>query len=517
MRRILVGPESDRIEAVESALADPEIHGEAVARVLPRAMALRSHDAELAIAAEPMVTHAVREVVRKDPEQFADALFPVVGRAVRKAVAAAFAAIMERVSNVMEYTFSVQGLRWRLEAARSGRPLAEVVLSHTLLFRVEHVFLLHRPTGLLLASATAAPSEVQEDPEAVAAMLSAIDGFVRESFAEREPLTKFEVGDLAGRIEYGPSAMLVALVRGTPPIELDRALRKALERIQLDHRSRLSGFRGGDTSVFADTQVVLDACLLAKQRERKRGAAPKIVLAVVLLALVGTASAWAWSVHQARLRLNRYVDAFAAEPGFVVTGASREGGRAVVSGLRDPIARDPNAVLSAHGLDGSGVTLRFQPFSSADPALIARKLAPPETIALVVSGGEVRASGVAPREWLQRARLAPGLLPGVTKIDLRDAHEQEAVTAVDEAVRATDGATFSFARGSSAIAVAGASRLDAVAESLKRLSQNAAAAGMKPTVVIEGHADTGGTEPANAALSVSRPAKVKSELEKRGV
>ena len=45
----------------------------------------------------------------------------------------------------------MQGLKWRVESIRTGRPFAEIVLMHSLLYRVEQVFLIHRETGLVLS------------------------------------------------------------------------------------------------------------------------------------------------------------------------------------------------------------------------------------------------------------------------------------------------------------------------------------------------------------------------------
>ena len=57
---------------------------------------------------------------------------------------------------------------------------AEVVLKHTLVYRVEHVFLIHRHTGLLIAHA-ASQDATSQDPQLVSSMLSAIQDFVRDS------------------------------------------------------------------------------------------------------------------------------------------------------------------------------------------------------------------------------------------------------------------------------------------------------------------------------------------------
>ena len=57
---------------------------------------------------------------------------------------------MQSFNHALEHSMSWRGLKWRMEAWRTGRSFAEVVLCHTLVFRVEQVFLIHQPTGLLI-------------------------------------------------------------------------------------------------------------------------------------------------------------------------------------------------------------------------------------------------------------------------------------------------------------------------------------------------------------------------------
>ena len=61
------------------------------------------------------------------------------------------------------------------------------MLKHTLVYRVEHVFLIHRHTSLLIAHA-ASQDATSQDPQLVSSMLAAIQDFVRDSFSEQQGL-----------------------------------------------------------------------------------------------------------------------------------------------------------------------------------------------------------------------------------------------------------------------------------------------------------------------------------------
>ncbi len=76
-------------------------------------------------------------------------------------------------------------------------PFAEVVLLHSLVFRVEQVFRIHKNTGLLLQHGVA-PTVAAQAPDMISGMLSAIQEFVRDFFqaSQRGTLQTLQVGDL---------------------------------------------------------------------------------------------------------------------------------------------------------------------------------------------------------------------------------------------------------------------------------------------------------------------------------
>ena len=64
----------------------------------------------------PTVEEAVRESVRKDSHVLVEALFPVMGPAIRRSVAEVFRSTVESFNQVLESTFSIRGLQWRLRS-----------------------------------------------------------------------------------------------------------------------------------------------------------------------------------------------------------------------------------------------------------------------------------------------------------------------------------------------------------------------------------------------------------------
>jgi OOP family OmpA-OmpF porin len=151
LRSLLLGPAEARLAEIHSRVTDPQWQLKEVSHVLPAAIAVRSRqDNDLSEALAPTLTSAIERSVRKNPQTLVDAIFPVMGPAIRKAIAAALSGMVQSLNQSLSHSLSVQGLKWRLEAWRTGKTFAEVVLLHTLLYRVEQVFLIHKETGLLL-------------------------------------------------------------------------------------------------------------------------------------------------------------------------------------------------------------------------------------------------------------------------------------------------------------------------------------------------------------------------------
>ena len=247
LRALLVGPEQRQLHALQTRLEDPAAQARDVSRVLATAVELRTRDPHLQRALAPTIEDAITASVRRNPRPLADALFPIIGPAIRKAIAATLNGMLESLNTTLEHSLSWRSLQWRLDARRSGRPFAEIVLLNTLVYRVEQVFLIHRPSGLLLQHLTASGATAQ-DADMVSGMLTAIRDFVQDSFkvGEDEGLQTLKVGDLSVWIEQGPHALLAVVVRGAAPPSLRTALQQALE--------------SGARAIFGSPRIVRREC-----------------------------------------------------------------------------------------------------------------------------------------------------------------------------------------------------------------------------------------------------------------
>ena len=421
LRDLLLKPEQHQLAQIIDRLDDPVRRAEELSQALPDALMVgAARDNRIARALQPSVDAALKVSVHRNPKALADAIFPALGPAIRKAISTTLMAMVQSLNLILNQSFSWRGLKWRLESLRSRRPFAEVVLLHTLVYRVEQVYLIHRKSGLVLHHVTADPS-ASRDPDLVSGMLTAIQEFVRDAFDQErgEVLDTLRMdGDHSLWIEQGPHAILATVIRGTPPLELRKRLRQLLDDIHFRYGPSLEDFNG-EVAPFAMVKPVLEDALLFQIRETKTRISP-------LMWLLGAAAAaafafWGWHTYEVHRHWQRYLELLHAENGIAITSSGRRDGHYFVTGFRDPLSKDPLKLLQASGLDQSRVIHHWQPYQALDEISILRRaqhwLRPPPTVRLNLHRGALSAHGSASHTWVSTARHKALAIFGVQAYD----------------------------------------------------------------------------------------------------
>jgi OOP family OmpA-OmpF porin len=460
LRELLLGPERAELNELLERMRNRTQRTSDLSDVLPEAILLRSRrDPHLTQALQPIVEQALSNSVRKDPSILSEALFPMIGAAVRRAVASALQEMMESLNQIIETSVSFRSIRWRIEAVRTGKTYGEIALLRSLLYRVEQVFLIQNETGLLLQHVIS-DSAVVRDPDMVSGMLTAIQNFVQDSFgAADNTLETVRLGDFSLWVQPGPQALLAAVIRGTPPVRVREVFSSALETIHRDCGAQLSSFQG-DATCLDDARPVLETCLLGQSPPGRRVSRWPIYLVGAVFALA--LAIWLGiSVREDR-RWQRYLTALGREPGIVITRQERSGRHFSISGLRDPLARDPAQLLHSVGVPAAKVSSNWEAYLSLSPRFVAM-------------------------------REIPGLSSRL---------EQQVIH---------------FETGESALAASAVDSLRAAADVAMGLLKATEAVGEKVRIEITGHTDDQGSADENIQLGLARGAAVKSALEGLGV
>ncbi len=488
-----------------------------LAKVLPEAItqAEEERGPALTAALEPPITRTIRLMASRESQWFGEILAPTIGSAVRKAVADAFAALMQRFNEALERSMSLRSLQWRLEARRTGTSFAEVVLLRTLVYRVEQVFLIHSESGLVLQHVVAEGAR-SADPDQVASMLSAIDSFGREAFEPTLPsayLHEFRLGDVTVWTDKGALATVAMVVRGVAPRALLSMLVETRERILVQQHANLANFVA-DVTPFVAARPVLEECL-QEQRTKAASRAPAFlaVLAAIIVAALAALLVSGHVRHEAQeRRLAAHRQTLEAEPGIVVTSASRHGNHFRLSGFRDPAAASAAEIRTRLG--DPRVDLELVPFYSLDPRIIEerfrRSSAAPSSVAIDVSGGTLRLSGEARRGWIEQALVLARVTPGIERVESNVTDTSPGELA--EVIHSLEAAEVRFAPRSSRLAPEFVPVIEQTAKDIESFRVLSNEVGLEGCVVVVADASPRGPTQLRAKLAAERAATVLGAL-----
>ncbi len=520
LRSLLLDIEPTQLKKLYERLENPQIQPEDISQMLPEAVILRSkQDKQLGEVMVSTVEEAIQVSVTQDYNVLADALFPVIGPATRKAISTALEEMMQSMNQTLEHSLSPQSFKWRLEAKRTGKSFAEVVLLRTLVYRVEQIFLIHKKSGLLLQHLATTQVAVQ-DPDLVAAMLTAIQDFVKDSFSvqQGDGIKSLRFGELVIWIEEGPQALVAAIIRGNPAQELKLVLQEAIEKIHLKLSREIQNFTG-ETEAFEVSKPYLEACLVVQY---KSAAKQNYTYAWAFLGAIAIAcGTWGFFTIREQLRWQAYLQKLNSQPGIVVINSQKRYGKYFISGMRDPLAVDPNTLIQQTNLNPKIVISQWQPYLSFEPQFTTRRveklLHPPQTVSLQVNNnGILIANGYAPRKWILEARKLWYFVPGITQLQDKNLVETE-LRQLELYKKQIEQQILFFSEGTTDLMPGEADKLPNLFISIRKCLDIAKYLGKNVQIQIIGHTNSTGTEGQNRLLSQARAKKILSYFKSQGI
>jgi len=407
LRQLLLRPEQQRLDALEGRNLSAAERAREVADLLPTAVQQAADDGRLGPALAAPLKDGLRETIRQDATGLAEVLFPVMGPSIRRAIAESLRDFVNSMNGAVAQAVSWQGMRWRMEAVKTGRSYGEVVLSHTLSYRVEQALLIHRESGLVISKAELS-SVVANDSDAFSAMLSAIQDFVSDSLHGDSALSTIDMGERTIWIVRGPHAHLACIISGVAQKELREHLGNVLDAAHNQYGDLLAEFVG-DPTPLAGIDDYTARCLqtLEPAVTRKPARWPIFVLLAVGLLVLGLWLFWP-EAPRTDLRIYRALE---NQPGIVVQNVHRDEFAWAVTLLRDPMAGDPATILTDAGLSELPLRLDVHPYQSLDPELVIRRarqqLRVPDGVRTRLNGTTLTLEGNATAAWVERVQRGP--------------------------------------------------------------------------------------------------------------
>lgn len=129
----------------------------------------------------PAIAQAVSVQIRESQDMMIDALYPIIGKLIKKYVIAEIEALSEKIDEQLDKAFSWQGWVIRMRGWLAGIPFSQQVMRGTLAPTIEEVFVIEQHSSMLVGSYS---RQNILDRDMIAGMLTAIKGFVKEAFAK---------------------------------------------------------------------------------------------------------------------------------------------------------------------------------------------------------------------------------------------------------------------------------------------------------------------------------------------
>jgi len=495
LRKLLLGSDYQSLLDFKQCLNDPKYYQENIANVVTEAIEIRNtQDDSIANALSATVERSLSASVKANPEPIAEALYPVMGPAIRRSITETMNQALENFNRALEQSFSLKALKWRIDALRSGRTYAEIAMLKTLDYQVEQVFLIHRESSVLLQHVVNEDAVVA-DADMVSGMLSAIQDFVADSFSvdSDDALNSLRLGDLSVSIETGPKAILAAVVRGGVPDILPVKLQETLESVHQDHHHALSEFNG-DPQPFEASQQVMQACLMSQRQEKTEKKIPWPFIAVsagLILALGG----WQWFNYQRNATWTNALQQLKSEPGFFISSSGKENKQYYIEGLRDPKARTPELVLQNSPVSSWDISWQLRPNLKSSTLQLFGVTTEDKFTALKKTVLAIEGIDNIETNHLTIMPSAPKLLAAQSgSPDAELVHQVNALTPVE----------FAFRSNQIRPAQDSQEYINSLKRKLQKLGENAVAQEKRLYVQFRGYADTPGPILTNIQLSKER-------------
>ena len=200
----------------------------------------------------PVLGDVLRQKIRDAREEMVEALYPIIGQVVVRAVSEAIRDLARSVDAQMRTSLTPQSVWQRLRGRLGGVSEGEMMLRQALPFAVAEVLLIQRPSGLLLWYVSSQPAE-SRDSDVISGMLTAIRDFAQDAFGgdREDELDEIQYGERRIVIEAAQHAYLAVVVDGIEPPGFRATLRSLIIDIQNQYEPVLRDYDGNPAPLAA--------------------------------------------------------------------------------------------------------------------------------------------------------------------------------------------------------------------------------------------------------------------------
>lgn len=331
------------IEQLRQRVGDDEQLRQAMVPVLSQAIAdVEKHNPQpLSRALSPFIVSSIRREIANSKEAMVEALYPITGKLVSAAVKNAVASMMESINQRVDEATSARMISARFKAWRSGEPVSAYLMPVIGEVDFHSALLMERDTGAPICHVDPAGEEPQSDGQAnlVSGLLAALSNLTEEVFTGADD--ELRTLDLNGRkitLRRSHRHLLVVEFVGTLSAEQHRSIDERFgEVVSLSQN-------GDQRAVARELTALLQLSDVAAPSGKRRALA--LWFGLVALAFVGWLALSGWQRAQLDGAADDLKLRIAANPAFsaypIAVRAQHDTGKIAVNGLVpesfDPIA-----------------------------------------------------------------------------------------------------------------------------------------------------------------------------------
>lgn len=131
----------------------------------------------------PTITEALAEQIKNSKDQVVEALYPIMGKMIKKYISQEISLLTERINKQLEDSFSANSWKRKFRSWFGGVKEEELLLSELRsTSKVEQVLVIEKNSGMLIGQYATTETI---DKDMISGMLTAIKSFVEDAFNER--------------------------------------------------------------------------------------------------------------------------------------------------------------------------------------------------------------------------------------------------------------------------------------------------------------------------------------------
>lgn len=467
----------------------------------------------------PLVSAAMKEQIRGERDAVIDALYPVIGSTISKYLSETLNTLIQRMNERIETHLSFRTISRKIRSRFAGVSEGELLLRDSLWCRVDAAFLIQKASGLVIAQAQN-PDTPALDSDLLSGMLTAIRSLFNDSMSgdgRARELDQIEYGDSRIVLEVAGSFYIAAVVRGIPTDSFRNRLRETVSTIVQLPGNAISEFSGDTSSVPVHVTQSVDALVKDSygSEEQKKTSPPYGVIAFGIIFLLALCVPVGISWYRDGVDRQKEATALSA-----LKSADSIAFRNVTVGVdRDRLRLSGEVANEFLRTSAAGIAMTHAPDAILDNAMTTEP--PPAFPVLLGKSAELIASALNTMEgvYLEVRHAGPDLV--VSGI-VPDTATERSVTRAFAGLPGLRSYQSRVTPGRNDLALHMLFSLNSVQiRPTERgvLTQIRAVMDQTPwaTLVIVGHSDLTGDEPANALIARGRAAAVRNALIALGV